>query len=747
MLGATMVCDLAAQAAPAGDGAPPAVEAFVREHCFACHGGDVVKGGLDLSVAPGDAVASLWRWRLLRDRVRAGEMPPADEPRPPAAERDAFVAWVDARIVAEAPRLPPGPDRVTIRRLTRTHWENSVHDLFGVAVPTNDFPADDLGYGFDSIGDALTFSTLHLERYLAAAHTVAARVFHGEDPARPERRRFRAAAMRVVDGRASESGDGVGMSTNATVEQWVTLPRDGVYRLRVVAGASQAGDEPAKMALRREGRDLDVIEVPERRVREYLLTTPLPAGPQRFAVAFVNDYYEPNHPDPARRDRNLYVDALEVEGPIDVLPVPPEQRWLHEAFDGAFRGRDEKAGLAAQVAALLDRAWRRPATAEERRRAVRAAEQRLAGGTPLLEVQRYALAAALTSPHFLFRVEAEKRLTGDELAVRLSYFLWGSVPDEGLRALGRSGRLLDAATLAREVERLLADPRGEHLATDFAAQWFELRALQERMPDPRRFQGFDDRLRRAMRRETELLFAAVMREGLDVQTLLLADFTHVDAALARHYGLPHEGDPMVFQRVVLPPELASRGGILGHASVHAVTSNPTRTSPVKRGKWILENLLGQAPPPPPPGNDSFADEATIDSTADLRQQMAQHREKSSCAVCHVRMDALGLALEHYDAIGRFRASDAGGAIDASGELPDGRRLDGLADLRAVIAADPAFVHTFAQKLFVYAVGREAAPADVLRLEASVVELTRDGRVTVADLVQAIVATAAFRGGA
>jgi hypothetical protein len=329
-----------------------------------------------------------------------------------------------------------------------------------------------------------------------------------------------------------------------------------------------------------------------------------------------------------------------------------------------------------------------------------------------------------------------------QLASRLSFLLWASTPDPQLMAAAADGRLVAPDGLRAEVDRLLADPRAESLATEFAAQWLELKSLADRTPDPVRFPGFDDRLRASMRRQTELLFWTVLREGRDVRTLLAADFTHVDITLAGFLGWPAPSGPG-FERVQLPPDRRERGGLLGHPSVHAITSNPTRTSPVKRGKWILDNLLGQAPPPPPPGNDSLANEAAIDSSASFRTQLAQHRERSACAVCHVRMDAIGFALEHYDAIGRRRERDAGGPIDCRAVLPDGTPLAGVADLVRVIAADPAFVRTVVHKLFVYANGRDLRPIDRLRLQLAVQQAMAAELVTMRDLIMLVVLDDAF----
>jgi hypothetical protein len=734
--------------APAPRPSPPGLAPFVANHCVDCHDADSKKGGLDLTSQAGDEVANLWRWHRIRQRLVAGDMPPPGHEPPPRAERDTLVESLSAELRREVPKLAPDPGRSTVRRLSRTHYENTVRDLFGVEVTTTGLPVDDLGYGFDTVGDAMTFSTLHLEAYLALAQTVAAAVFDGEDPSRPTVRRFEAEGMPVVAGPGvNQDGDIANLYTNATLAQDVSLPRDGEYRLRVRAGADQAGEEPAKCVLRRDGEELTVFEVEERRPREFELRVALPGGRQTFELAFVNDHWDPEAKDATRRDRNLRLDWLQIEGPCDVRPVPPARQWLLAAMpqQGEPLGR-----LRALAKALLPRVWRRPVADAEVSRLARAAADQVDTAGRWLEGPRFLLAAALASPHFLFRLEPAVRgkaggsaaVPAPALAVRLSYFVHGSTPDEPLRELARTGKLLEPAVFAAELDRLLAAPAAGALATDFAAQWLELKSLADRTPDPMRFPGFDDALRRSLRSQTELLVQTVLRDDLDVRDLLDAPFTHIDARLAALYGMPAPADDG-FTRVALTPELRLRGGVLGHGSVLAVTSNPTRTSPVKRGKWILENLLGQAPPPPPPGNDSLANEAAVDSTRSFREQLAQHGERAACAGCHVRMDALGFALERFDAIGRYREQDAGGAIDCSGQLPDGTELRGLPDLVAVVRADPAFVHTVAHKLFVYANGRDLRPVDRLRLEHRVDQALAAGRVTLRDLVRLVATDEAF----
>jgi len=720
---------------------PSTEGAFHAVFCVECHGGDTTKGKLDLTKVPDDPIERAWRSSRVRDRLRSHEMPPADAAQPDAAERAARIAAIDAALRVDVPKLAADPGRVTTRRLSRTQWQNVVRDLFAVEVDTGAFPADDLGYGFDTIGDAVTFSTLHLEKFLAAAREVAFAVFDGEDPQRPTVRRCEAESMRLVAGPgAGLDGDVANLYTKATIEQVIRLPRDGDYRLVLLAGADQAGDEPARMKVQIDERDLATFDVDARRPREFVLKTPLPGGEHRVRLAFENDFWDPKNPDPQRRDRNLRIDWLEVHGPLDVRPLPAARQWVADAIGG--RGSDLDR-VRTFVRGMLPRVYRRPVVDAEIARIVAVGENVLRDGQPLLAALRASLQTALVSPHFLFRIENDGGpLAPAALATRLSFFLWASAPDEALAKTARAGRLAEPAVLAAEVDRLLADPRADSLATDFAAQWLELRNLAERSPDPTRFPGFEA-LRSSMRRESELLFLTILREARDVRDLLDCDFTHVDAALARFYGFAEPVDANDFVRIGLTDAARERGGILGHASVLALTSNPTRTSPVKRGKWILDNLLGQPPPPPPPGNDSLANEAKVDSARTFREQLAVHRRRSECASCHVRMDTLGFALERYDAIGRHRETDAGGAIDSSGDLPGGVHIDGLADLKRVLRADPAFVHTAARKLFVYAVGRDLRPVDRLRLAHRVDELLLQDRVTVRDLVLAVATDDAF----
>jgi len=683
-----------AQGAASADGFGAAEPALAN--CRDCHDGAGHKGRFDLAAVPANGFGAdrLFAVARMRERVRTGEMPPPDAEPLTAAARDALLRWCDDTLADGVARLPWPAGRVTVRRLSRGQWQASAQALLGVETPlAARFPADDLGYGFDSIGDALSFSTLHLEAYVAAAEDVGRRAVAAFGPVDAKGRRFEAEAMELADGPGvGQDGEVANFYTRATLRQVVELPRDGRYRLVLRAAADPAGDAPARMALQRDGVLLDEFEVPDRALRDFPLTTPLPGGRRTFTIAFVNDFYDPKNPDPQQRDRNLRVDWLEVHGPLDAPTPPPGAAWLPAAL--------AQANGPAFARELLLRAWRRPPTGPE--------VARLRGMPPDL-----AIAAALASPHFLFRAEprggggggvisADEALADHALATRLSYFLWGSGPDDALLQDAAKGRLRDAAGLQAATDRLFADARADWLATDFAAQWLELRALPERTPDPLRVPGFDDALRAALRRQTELLFTDVLREERDVRDLLACDFVHVDPRLAEHLGLPPvagEG----FERRPLAADQRAHGGVLAHASVLALTSNPTRTSPVKRGKWILEQMLGTPPPPAPPSVPTLEGQQL---KGNPRARMEQHRTDPACSSCHSRMDAIGFAFEKFDGVGLMRTMDEGSPIDPSGKLSDGRAFSGAGELQKILRQDrEKFVRNLSTKLLTYGLGR------------------------------------------
>ncbi len=723
----------AAGSAPAGFAEQ--VLPVLKAHCFECHSGTTPKGDLALDLLRDEAAARAQpeTWKLVRARLSAGEMPPRKKPPLAAAELDALLTWIDG-----VPGAGKPPGRTVLRRLNRREYENSVRDLFGVDFDGRErLPADDVGAGFDVLGSVLSLPDSALEKYLRAAEEIAAAAVIADDPEHPPRKRC--TAQQLTGGEKETGNPFRALYSNGEVRCELVLPREGEYLVRARAFGMQAGPDPARMALLAGEQRLGNIDVGALRKEPgvYEVRAHLAGGLQRLGAAFLNDYYMPEASDPQQRDRNLYVEWIEVEGPLDPAPV--------SAFQRAELGGLSDASVPAALERIAARVWRRPPGREELAQLLAQSSPK---APPFLRV-RSALVAMLASPRFLFRLEPDppglapgslRRLDGHELAARLSYFLWSSTPDARLEELAASGALSADATLEREFGRMLEDPRSGELARGFALQWLELEPLARAAPDPVRFPHFDEGLRASMRAETIAFFDALLRERRPLSDLVDADFSFVDERLAQLYGIPGVRGPEL-RRVRV--DRARRGGLLGQASVLTVTSNPTRTSPVKRGKWILEVLLDAPPPPPPPGVGVLEDTTKALADASLRERLEMHRARPECAVCHDRLDPLGLALENYDATGAWRESEGRHPIDASGVLPDGRRIQGRAGLVAALLADDALARSIARRLMVYALGRELGSDD----ERALRELVRGlpgAKTTLADVLLAVVKSEPFR---
>ena len=766
LLGSALVGGLAfrggAGVATAGDDAPTGAAAptftldvapLVASHCASCHGKASPAGGLDLTafVDEAHALASAKVWRRVADRVARGEMPPKDAAKPPQAALDRLRAWVDRAVPPPPPPRPGDPGRVTLRRLTKAEYHATIRDLLAVDETSSPgFPSDDVGYGFDRIGDVLSLPPLLLEKYLSAAERISeqAIVVEGDGASTPTRRleaeSIASTAQGGVVGRIWK-----GLFTSGDVHGEVRLPREGEYRLRVRTFAQQAGDEPAKVVLLADGgpafeadvtgteKDPQVVETLER----------LRGCTRVVGAAFPNDLYDPKAKDAKRRDRNLFVDWIEVEGPLDPPPPPPES---HRRIFAPDPGGTDLALRASKILGpLASRAWRRPVERDELRRLVWLVTEAAEDGAELEEGVRIALQAILVSPHFLFHVvlpkapddpQAEFALDPYALAERLSYFLWSSLPDAKLTAAAADGSILTDA--ASHVRRMLADPRAGALVDGFAQQWLTLRRLPTASPDTDRFPAFTDRLREDMLRETEMFFEAVMTEDRSVLDFVDGRFTFLNERLAKHYGIPGVAGER-FRRVALDGE--QRAGIFTQASVLTVTSYPTRTSPVRRGKWLLEQVLGASVPPPPPGAGDLPDHPDDRKAATLRQRMERHLKDPGCAACHRTLDPLGFGLEAYDAVGAWRTRDGAFPLDTSGTLPDGRSFSTPAELRAIVRADPGFVRCFAEKLLTYALGRGLTEADAPAV-ARIVSGASEGGWRFSRFVEGVVDSVPFRKG-
>ena len=678
------------------------IQPFLSKYCYECHDAELAKGHLNLEGFKDDS--RFFRdqrvWREVVTQVTSGEMPPVKvKTRPTPAEIEGLQTSVHKLLAAAIAKAKPDPGDVTIRRLNRMEFNNTIRDLcFLDENFSADFPADDTGYGFDNIGDVLTFSPVHLERFLAVGEQIATKAM----PTTPNAPDGTGLAMIEMQPKGRRDQQQRYFDPAPYLTGPMEAVRDGDYVISVnLRSTGTSGDPPAKVAFLVDGVEVGQYQfkyVKKSEVAEAKVT--LKKGKHEFTLKWLNP--------PAKipgNARTLSGLRLRLLGPTDTRTEL--QRRLALAI-GTTTG-EPRAKLVANW--FVSRAFRRPATAPELARYAKVfLDAEKLGGTWESGAQAM-IAVVLSSPKFIFRAEQDEKPTEREahpvsefaLASRLSYFLWGSMPDDELFQLAYAGKL--SANLEAQARRLLKDPRAQYLTQGFGIQWLQLRQLSAVSPDPTLYPKFSEAVRGSMMKETELFFAEVVREDRDVLDFLDGDFTYVDRTLAAFYGLnadfPRGRDKGEFVRVTLPK--GDRGGILTHASILTATSNPTRTSPVKRGKWILEQILGTPPPPAPPSVPTLEGQQL---KGNLRARMEQHRLDPACSSCHSRMDAIGFAFERFDGIGLTRKTDEGSPIDPSGKLSDGRTFSGAGELRQLLRKDSEkFVRNLSTKLLTYGLGR------------------------------------------
>ena len=762
-----------------------AYRAVLDRYCVACHNRRTLAGNLALDTADLDQVgphAELWEKVLQKLHTRA--MPPPGRPRPEAAVYDAFGAWLERSLDRWAADHPD-PGRPPIHRLNRLEYANAVRDLLHLEIDAQALlPADDMAFGFDNNAAILTVAPGLFSRYMSAARTVS-RLAVGDPSIGADVARYPVSPLLVQGGRMSEDLP-FGSRGGAAVRHH--FPRDGDYVLRIELRAG-GRNEPQEIDVRVDGERVALLRAgrwpenapagtPGARAADEGLAVrfPVRAGTRLVSVSFTGRTMTPEGVAPARLPlwtfstgrgyvEPMALDAFEIEGPYDgetaaaageasgagrveasgaaagasgaaaveasgVAADTPSRRRIFVCEPAS--PADEEACAARIVGTLARRAFHRPVTGEDVDDLLAFYREGRAEGDFRAGVRR-ALESILVDPEFLFRIERDPpdaapatayRLSDLELAARLSFFLWASVPDDELLEAAEAGRLRDPEVLEAQVRRMLADERAGTLVTSFAAQWLHLRRMRTVSPDVNAFPAFDENLRDALVRETELFVGSQLRDDRSVVELLTADYTFVDERLARHYGIPGVYGPR-FRRVEWNDD--RRRGLLGQGSILTVTSLATRTSPVVRGKWVLDNLLGTPPPPPPPDVPELEEQAESGGATSLRARLEAHRANPVCSGCHSRMDPLGFALENFDAVGQWRDADAGGApIDTAGVLPDGAAFDGLPELRDILHGRRGeFVATVTEKLLTYALGRGAEHYDRPSIRAIVREAAAD----------------------
>lgn len=865
------------------------IKPLLEQYCYDCHSDEVDKGNFLLDEHADYAAlrSDFVMWDHVRQQLVTHVMPPEKKEKPSLQQRDEIVAWIDDAVFWFDPSKPD-PGHITARRLNRTEYNNTVRDLLYVDTrPAKEFPPDDSGYGYDNIGDVLSISPMLMEKYLRASRSVAEDAFDVSIPEHADVE-LGAGKMWSSKGKTEESNGVRWFHAEAEATGKFTAPASGSYLITLHVAATESGGEPAKVALRADGKDISIYDVKTRWKGEkgpwqkITKTVQLNAGEVKISLAYLNDHSDPANPDPEKRDRNVALDKIEVQGPFGLLaprgsrflrwligdkpvglpavqftgedfargegdaapdtggivlasggyvkraveiteagkyqftlkagaqqagnePAKCELRiagktigafaitaknqapqWFHVDADlpvGShelqvwftndfwdpttkqdrnlwvhqvnIEGPAGKAGViqAAELPGLIEkmgsRLFRRPIHAEEKAKWQAFADLALKEGEPPLSTLRYVLEGMLVSPSFLFRVspqasgEAENGVAAiDEysLASRLSYFLWSSPPDDRLLQLASKNEL--RKNLAAEIKRMIGDWHAYSLTEDFAGQWLQLRDMDIVSPDTRRFPEWNGRIASAMKRESQSFFQHILNENRSVIEFLNADYSFMDKRLAAYYGIQGpKGDK--FEKVALHG--TPRGGILTHGSILTLTSEQTRTSPVKRGKYLLENILGTPPPPAPGGVPPLDEKKARFSDLTLREQLAEHRSNASCAGCHAFLDPIGFAFENYDAIGRYRTEEKKHPIDASGELVRGQKFKDLAELRTILASDLAddFTRNLAENLLTFALGRGLSYSDKPAVQ-EIVKRTKAAGYKFQDMIIAVCESVPFQ---
>jgi hypothetical protein len=707
-------------------------QALVQRYCAGCHNDQLKSGGLALTrldaAHPGLAAPE---WEKVIVKLRAGMMPPAGAPRPDAGTLLSFAASLEIGL-DEAAATHPNPGRPALHRLNRTEYANSVHDLLDLDVdPAAYLPPDDMSHGFDNMAEVLNVSPTLMEGYVRAAGKIG-RLAIGDPTMKPIVDTYHVPStlsqVRHIEGTPFGTRGGMVVSHN--------FPADGEYVFRMtlyfttntfVFGTFQKGEQ---LEIAVNGERVALLNVnPAMKVDDDLRTPPIhvKAGPQTISAAFiqkasgpVDDYLEPYEHSLgdlfAGRTQGVtalpHLRDLGIGGPYRVTGVgdTPSRRRIFMCRPAA--SQDELPCARTILSALAGQAYRKPPSEADVEDLLKTYQTGRNSGGDFESGIRLGLQLILANPQFVFRFErtpanvmpgANYRISDLELASRLSYFLWSSAPDTQLLDLAKHEKLRDTGVLEQQVRRMLADPRSMALATNFAGQWLYLRNLDDSQPDLFLYPNFSRNLLQSMRRETELFFDSIQREDRNVLDLLTADYTFVDELLSKLYGIPNvEGSR--FRRVAITDE--NRRGLLGQASILTVTSFANRTSPVVRGKWVMDTLLGAPPPKPPADVPPLKENAAGSKPLPVRARLEEHRSNPACAGCHTMMDPIGFALENFDALGAWRWNDSGFPVDASGRLVDGTKVNGPASLRQALAAhSDAFLRTFTEKLLTYALGR------------------------------------------
>jgi len=773
--------------------AGPDVLAFVRTNCLACHNSAVRSGDVDLEVykEPKAFTDGRETWERVLAKLKAGEMPPPGIPRPPAVEFDAVTHWLEAEFKRQDLAIKPGAGPVPARRLNRAEYNNTVRDLLGVDLrPADNFPQDNAAFGFDNNSDALRVSPVLLDKYLDAAEHLVRTAIFGPEKMKPSMTHYGSPVRIQTVPKSFDNYDLTGLSALSSFHVSHRFPVEAEYNFHLVLNGHRPNQsESAHLAFWVDGKLIHEFEVDATDLegQTHDFRARITAGDHLLSASYIKQFHglPPSYkgPEPSTRPPQALIttrgaltekdletirklgttikldrvetrvdnrfEAIDIGGPFDQVTKPSPEN-LRRIFVCKPASEDDMACARSIVSNFATRAFRRPATRAEVDQFLSLVSLARKQGDSFEEGIAAAIEAVLVAPPFLFRMEKDRPATtehqsisvgDDELASRLSYFLWSTMPDAELMRVAAAGQLRQPAVLTAQVRRMLKDPKSDGLVENFGGQWLQLKNMDVVKPDPERFPEFDESLRQSMRKETELFFANMIREDRSVLDFLDADYTFLNERLARFYGVAGVTGPE-FRKVDMSGTQRG-GGLLAQSSVLTVSSYATRTSPVLRGKWVLENILN-APPPPPPPNVPALDDTKIGASMTIRQQMEAHRANPVCASCHSRMDPLGFGLENLNAIGAWRDVDGKFPIDPSGALPGGKTFQGPGELKAILKTQPdAFVQSLTEKMLTYALGRGIERYDKPVLAAIQAKMKSDGY-RFSDLVLGIATSVPFQ---
>ncbi len=755
---------------------------FVQKKCVACHNANVTSGGVNLAGHQDSSTFTEHReiWQRATAKMKSGEMPPPGVSKPAPEDVKAVTSWLESEFARQDAAIKPDTGAVAARRLNRTEYNNSIRDLLGIDLHASDnFPQDQAAFGFDNISDALNLSSVLLEKYADAAELSVRTALFGPARQKPAVTHYpMAIRLNVLRGKSSTldltNYDLTGLSSRHAGHAVHRFPVDGIYSFRLVLNGHRPNQSmPAQIGLWVDSKLVQQAEMDATDLEGQLLDfrVKVAAGEHLISASYLKEFHglppSYNGPEPSTRPPGALInprgklspadietlrklgtkiktdaietridhrfEAIDIGGPFEQNPAPSP-----ESIRRVFVCNQQTAACAKRIVAeFAHRAFRRPLQANEADRYFGLYALAHKQGDSFNDAVATALEGVLVSPYYLFRIERDVAPVGSmkaaaaipvsdyELASRLSYFLWSSIPDSELLRLAGQHRLHVPAVQEAQVRRMLQDEKARALVDNFAGQWLQFRNIYVVRPDAGKFPDFDESLRYSMRRETELFLENVIRKDGHVLELLSADYSFLNERLARFYGVPGVSGPE-FRRVDMSGSQRG-GGVLAHGSILTISSYSTRTSPVVRGKWILENFLN-APPPPPPPSVPALDDSKVGESASLRTQMEAHRAQPQCASCHAKMDPLGFGLENLNAIGQWREKDGQIPVDASGKLPDGRTFQGPKELKTLMLGDrEAFFGALSEKMLIYALGRGMERYDRQALRQIQASLLKDDR--------------------